>query len=1174
MEDEITGAPPVGQHRNNPLQVSKSETEPDLRLGEDEPVLGNKFAFSAAQLHKLFKSRTNNALRAFGGLAGLSAGVRTNVKAGVSADEDVLDGVVSLQDAIQGVGAATESQEHSLVPSIPGGFTDRRRVYGENRVPKNKPKTFLQLLWLAFDDKLMFLLTASATVSLALGIYQSVTNKKGGARLEWVEGVAILIAVIVIVFATAINDYQKNYKFQKLNEKKEERMVTVTRSGQHRSISVFDVLVGDVMHIEAGDVAPADGILIEGFDIQCDESPLTGESELIVKTPACVQGSGDSFILSGTRIETGVGTCLILSVGVNSTYGKIMMSLQDDIQETPLQQKLGLLAQYIINFGLAAGLVFFAILFIRFLVQLKDIDGGPDAKGHEFLEALILSITVVVIAVPEGLPLTVTLSLAFATTRMLKDNNLVRLLRSCETMGNATTVCSDKTGTLTQNKMTVVTGIIGASEAFADGSGSLLAESYQQTAQAPPTAHALISSLCREARDTLKESFTLNSTAIEAGEAGHFIGSSTETALLNFASDHLGMQDLSEERANGNIVHMVPFNAARKWMATVLRTPAGRHRLLVKGAAEVIVDRCTETLQDPKASMATKTLMAADLDDLKVKMQNYAKRSLRVIAVAYRDLDDWPADDQHMDADNIANLSDLVLLGVFGLRDPLRPEIVDSVRQCQSAGVFVRMVTGDNFFTAKAIASECGIYTAGGIAMDGPTFRRLTLEQLNLVVPRLQVLARSSPDDKLLLVSHLKGMGEVVAVTGDGTNDALALKAADIGFSMGVSGTEVAKEASDIILMDDNFTSIVKAIGWGRAVNDAAKKFLQFQFTINITAGTLTIMSALVGGTDSSVFTVVQLLWINLIMDTFAALALSTDFPTDDLFSRKPEPRAASVLTTTMWKMIVGQSVYQLAVIFTLHYAGGHLFGYRDEIEKKHLQTMVFNVYVLMQFFNQFNSRRSDNKLNLFEGILKNPWFIFVQIVTLAGQIVIVFFGGEAFQTVQLSGTEWGWSILFGLLTLPVGVAIRVIPDPLLQKLGLALKYCLSIERLRRPIGDHEQEAVQHRRSVGQSVKAILPSVFASRAPLGDTQSHGADAHATFHLSHETPQQSASAVEEFDLVGAVDSARYGTGNPHPAFEVHPDTLKEDPVIQGFPSGGNIPPSQNPALLRYVSRFSQ
>ncbi|KAL6352567.1 hypothetical protein LRP88_13032 [Fusarium phalaenopsidis] len=824
--------------------------------------------------------------------------------------------------------------------------------------------------------------------------------------------------------ATAINDYQKNYKFQKLNEKKEERMVTVTRSGQHRSISVFDVLVGDVMHLEAGEVATADGILIEGFDIQYDESPLTGESELIAKTPACVQGSGDSFILSGTRVETGVGTCLILSVGVNSTYGRIMMSLQDYVQETPLQQKLSVLAQYIINFGLAAGLVFFTILFIRFLVQLKNIDGGPEAKGHEFLEVLILSITVVVIA----------------------------------------------------NKMTVVTGIIGISEAFADVSGPLVAESCQQT---PPTAHALISSICQGVEDTLKASSTLNSTAIETGGTNQFIGSSTETALLNFASDHLGMQGLSKERANGNIVHMVPFNAARKWMATVVQTPAGRHRLLVKGAAEVIVDKCTETLQDPKTSMATKTLMAADLDGLNVKMQNYAKRSLRVIAVAYRGLDDWLAHDQHMDAESITNLSDLGFLGVFGLRDPLRPEIVDSVRQCQSAGVFVRMITGDNFFTAKAIASECGIYTAGGIAMDGPTFRRLSLEQLNLVVPRLQVLARSSPNDKLLLVSHLKNMDKVIAVTDDKTNNALALKAANIGFSIGVSWTKVAKEASDIILMDDNFTSIVKAIGWGRAVNDAAKKFLQFQFTINITAGTLTIMSALVGGTDSSVFTVVQLLWINLIMDTFAALALSTDFPTDDLFSRKPEPRTASVLTTTMWKMIVGQSFYQLAVIFTLHYAGGHLFGYRDEIEKKHLQTMVFNIFVLMQFFNQFNSRRSDNRLNLFKGVLKNPWFIFVQVVTLAGQIVIASFGGEAFQTVRLSGAEWGWSILFGLLTLPVGVAIRLIPDPLVHKLSIAFEYCLCIKWPRRSVGDYEEEAAQHRRSVGQRLRAIFRRVFA-----------------------------------------------------------------------------------------------
>ncbi|KAF2137465.1 uncharacterized protein K452DRAFT_235815 [Aplosporella prunicola CBS 121167] len=965
MEDRIT---PVTAHdkRDSGTVTHQSFIAPFSLdpASEEEKVPGNKFAFSPAQLHRLITVRNLDALHCFGSLPGLAKGLKTDVKAGLSIDEDVLNGSISLEEALSpDSGSASQAvfEDVAATASSPGKFTDRRNTFGENRVPRRKAKTFLQLVWLAFNDKLMFLLTASATVSLALGIYQSISDTDGDSSIDWVEGVAIIVAIILIVLVTAINDYQKNFKFQKLNQKKDERMVTVTRSGQHHSISIFNILVGDILHVEAGDVMPADGILVEGFDIQCDESPLTGESDLIIKTPldgTHAQHPGDPFILSGTRIETGVGTCLVVSVGANSTYGKIMLSLQDDIEETPLQQKLGVLAKYIVNFGLISGVIFFAIMFIRFLTELDDIRGGPKAKGHEFLEVFILSITVVVIGVPEGLPLTVTLALAFATTRMLKDKNLVRLLRSCEIMGNATTVCSDKTGTLTQNKMSVVAGIVGTSDEFTDGMPSALAPTSEKDLPRP-TANRLMSSLSEDVRALLRMSFALNSTAIETGDRGKFLGSSTETALLRFASDNVAMSALSEERANGNVVEMVPFDSNRKWMAVIIRLGPGKYRMLVKGAAEVILAACSEALRGPQDGMSPAELTMDNAHALETAMLQYAERSLRVIAVAYRDFEDWPphqdsSPHQEAAAANITDLENLVFIGAFGIRDPLRPEVVEAVRQCQSAGVFVRMVTGDNFFTAKAISSECGIYTAGGIAMDGPTFRTLTPEQLDLVIPRLQVLARSSPDDKMLLVSHLRGMNEIVAVTGDGTNDALALKAADVGFSMGISGTEVAKEASAIVLMDDNFTSIVKAVAWGRAVNDASKKFLQqFQFTINITAGLITVISALVGGTNASVFTVVQLLWINLIMDTFAALALGTDYPTQTLLSRKPEPRTASSLNTTMWKMVLGQSIYQLAVIFTFYYAGQTIFDYHTPRERKHLQTMTFNTYVLMQVFNQ-----------------------------------------------------------------------------------------------------------------------------------------------------------------------------------------------------------------------------
>ncbi|KAH7122482.1 calcium-translocating P-type ATPase [Dendryphion nanum] len=956
MEDKITPAlrPAEITHESPSVETNfNAEISSSDLLSEQGQVPGNKFAFTPWQLSLLVENRNPASVTAFGGLDGLLMGLRTDGKRGLSAEEDILDGHVTLEDVFSHAHhneskelPSSEKLDNAL--STIGKFTDRRYIFGENRVPRRKPKTFLKLLWLAYNDKLMFLLTVSATISLALGLYQNFTSTEAGPGIEWVEGVAIVIAVIVIVFATAINDYQKNYKFYKLNKKKDERMVTASRSGHHQPISIFDVLVGDILHIEAGDIVPADGILLEGFDVQCDESSLTGESDLVRKT---LNIKGDPFILSGTRVEVGVGSYLILSVGVNSAYGKIVMSLQDDNQETPLQQKLGSIAKKIIRFGLVAGVIAFIVLLIRYLVDIKNIQGGASVKSNGFLQVLILSITVVVIAVPEGLPLTVTLALAFATTRMMKDKNLVRILRSCETMGGATTICSDKTGTLTQNRMSVVSGIIGISSKFSD-------EHLTHTTQAVipdqgplPNTTDIVESLSTNMKELIKSSFVLNSTAIDTNHPNEFMGSSTEKSLLKFSRDYLGMGSVSEERSNGNVVEMIPFSSDRKWMAIIVKLQSGGYRMYVKGAAEIVLDSCSQIIEDLGHEVSFTQLTPDMRSSLNKTMIEYSDKSLRVIVIAYRDVQEW-------DPSNIelASLSDLVFVGAFGIRDPLRPGVKESVRLCQSAGVFVRMVTGDSFSTATAIAEECGIYTSGGIAMDGPTFRSLTSHQLDLVLPRLQVLARSSPDDKMKLVTQLKSLNEVVAVTGDGTNDALALKAADVGFSMGLSGTEVAKEASAIVLMDDNFASIVKAIGWGRAVHEAVKKFIQFQFTINFSAGILTVISAFVGGTNASIFTVVQLLWINLIMDTFAALALATDFPTPGLLLQRPEPRTSSVLNTTIWKMIVGQSVYQMTVIFTLHYAGAGIFNYHTELQLNQLQTMTFNIYVWMQFFNQTKS--------------------------------------------------------------------------------------------------------------------------------------------------------------------------------------------------------------------------
>lgn len=822
----------------------------------------NKFAFSPGQLNKMLNPKSLGAFHALGGLRGLEKGLRTDIHTGLSIDEGYMDGAVSFEDAVSGKPSSAipkaVSQHQSSRPSTSAGsashregaFADRKRIFGINKLPEKKIKSIWELAWIAYNDKVLILLTVAAIISLALGIYQSVTATDGEARVQWVEGVAIIVAILIVVVVGAANDWQKERQFVKLNKKKEDRYVKVVRSGKTVEISIFDVLVGDVMHLDAGDMVPVDGIFIDGHNVKCDESSATGESDVLRKTAgeevyrAVEQHENlskqDPFIVSGAKVSEGVGTFLVTATGVHSTYGKTMMSLQDEGQTTPLQSKLNVLAEYIAKLGLASGLLLFVVLFIKFLAKLKNMDGSSE-KGQAFLQIFIVAVTIVVVAVPEGLPLAVTLALAFATTRMLRDNNLVRLLRACETMGNATTICSDKTGTLTENKMTAVAATLGMNTKFGQKSGPANQNGAEEQGNTDTNTGVASSpsefatSLSPSVKELLLQSIALNSTAFEGEQDGvsTFIGSKTETALLSFARDFLGLGSVSEERSNASIVQMVPFDSARKCMAVVIKTSNGKYRMLVKGASEILVEKSSRIVRDATKDLAESPLSDQDRTTLDAIINNYAAHSLRTIGLVYRDFEQWPprgAPTQEEDRSLAAFdpiFTDMVTLGVFGIQDPLRSGVTEAVAQCQQAGVFVRMVTGDNINTAKAIAQECGIFTPGGIAIEGPKFRRLSSRQMNQIIPRLQVVARSSPDDKKILVSQLKKLGETVAVTGDGTNDAQALKTADVGFSMGVAGTEVAKEASDIILMDDNFSSIVKAMAWGRTVNDSVKKFLQ-----------------------------------------------------------------------------------------------------------------------------------------------------------------------------------------------------------------------------------------------------------------------------------------------------------------------------------------------------------
>lgn len=1039
---------------------------PDPGTEDDFHCENNPFAFAPGHMTKMFNPKSLGAFHAVGGLAGLEKGLRTDRDSGLSTDEQGLEGIVSFDEAVAAASDADHAGQSAHVQdatSKPAGtsevFEDRKRVFGDNRLPERKAKNILQLAWIAYNDKVLILLTVAAIIALALGIYQSVgqPHPDGQPGVEWIEGVAIIVAILVVVVVGAANDWQKERQFMKLNKKKEDRNVKVIRSGDTREISIHELLVGDLLLLEPGDILPVDGVYVTGHSVRCDESSATGESDLMKKTHAedvyrAMEAHEplkkmDPFMISGAKVTEGYGRMLVTATGVNSSYGKTMLALHEETEATPLQMKLNKMAEYIAKVGSAAALILFLVLLIKFLAGLRYNKNDAASKAQEFLNILITAVTIVVVAVPEGLPLAVTLALAFATKRMLKDNNLVRVLRSCETMGNATCICSDKTGTLTQNVMTVVAGSIGTSNRFNNRAGQ--STSTDGTAAGVTddmdniSAAECVKAFASDTQALLKDSIAVNSTAFEGEENGKqiYIGSKTETALLTFARDHLAMDKVSIERSNAQIAQMIPFDSGRKCMGMVVKLKDGGHRLLVKGASEIMLEKCSSIVRDPTQSIVSTQLTSSHRDMLGKLIEEYASRSLRTIGFIYRDFEAWPPKQaRRLEDDKTQAVFDdvcksMTFLGLVGIQDPLRPGVRDSVADCLLAGVFPRMVTGDNINTAKAIAKECGIFTPGGLAIEGPVFRKMNKYEQRDIIPKLQILARSSPEDKRVLVKRLKEMGETVAVTGDGTNDAPALKAADVGFSMNIAGTEVAKEASDIILMDDNFSSIVKALMWGRAVNDAVRKFLQFQITVNITAVLLAFVSAVASDDEQSVLTAVQLLWVNLIMDTMAALALATDPPTRKILDRKPDPKSAPLISLTMWKMIIGQAIYQLVVTYVLYFAGASIFDYNTQDELNSLQTMVFNTFVWMQIFNSLNNRRLDNRFNIFEGIFRNWFFMGIFLIMVGGQTLIVFVGGAAFNISEQQPDQWGVALVLGAISIPIGFVVRLIPDELVLRL-------------------------------------------------------------------------------------------------------------------------------------------
>jgi len=990
---------------------------------------------------------------------------------------------------------------------------DRKLQYGTGEMAERKAQGFFQLVWNSLEDFTLRVLLAASLIS----IVANEIVEEDERSIAWIEGFAIFVAVVVCSCVTAVNDLQKEKQFRKLKEmagaKKE---VNVWRNGTLIGIHESKLVVGDLIKLSEGMDVPVDILVLQSHDITTDESALTGEPDAIKKKAYkdCLEkreeiianGQKNSskshdvyspILMSGTSVLTGQGKGLVLVVGEASVLGQIRKYLIQETEVTPLQQKLETIARDIGKFGLISAILTFLVLFIRFLVDRGLTHTWKDKdKWVDIVKFAIIAVSVVAVAIPEGLPLSVTLSLAYSVKKMMKDNNLVRKLQATETMGGANNICSDKTGTLTQNKMNLT-----------NFWNDKLIEVN------PYDKKALGSEFSEEYHDLIKQALACNGTATLVP----YVGSKTEIALLEYLQNRGEDYNTLRSQYITQSSIMFPFSSQRKRMSSILDNVENglpsKKRMHIKGASEIVLESCSHyhSFESNKIVPMTPELKQRIEDEI-VAMAN---KALRTICIGYKEFN-GDEDLVTKDDKNVYEVEkcNFILIGVLGIRDILRKEVKGAVAQCKVAGIKVRMVTGDNKITARAIAIECGIIDPKdehSIVMTGPEFIDLTggvvckkcqtndcdcprdketakkknkelrvdtianPQEFDKIYKHLDVLARSRPEDKYALVTGLIERGCVVAVTGDGTNDAPALKKADVGFAMN-TGTDVAKEAADIVLLDDNFASIVKAAMWGRNIYDNIKKFLQFQLTVNVVAVSITLISSAI--LRESMLTPIQLLWINLIMDTLASLALATEPPTPDLLQRPPHSRNEYIISRSMMKHIIGQAIFQFTVLMILVFSAdqwfpeylpneatmleypkdpnsrlvspyysdsGHvrsgrpyeIHGEDEDYERYHKNigpsrhyTIIFNFFVMCQIFNFMNARKIREEFNIFGGIFNNPLFLVIVFGIFGIQLIIGNLGGLVFEVSfkHLDVKQWLILIAIASFTLLWSVIMKLIP--------------------------------------------------------------------------------------------------------------------------------------------------
>ena len=959
----------------------------------------------------------------------------------------------------------------------------REQRWGNNHLPPEKENSILEHIINCFEDPTLKVLLVASIVSLIIGV------SKDGLSTGWIEGTAIFFAVFLVVSISSYMNYQEMEQFLKLSRETKLKKVLVIRDGREKEISIEDILVGDILKLRIGDIINVDGFVFGDAKAGMDESPVTGESDVMWKINNFeLKGQKYScpFVFSGSQVVDGYGNMVVAAVGDKTFEGQNKQLTNasgkkgnndgegddDDADLTPLKKQLNELSNLIGDLGYIFAILIGVTLFLKETI-INLIIGVSIFSSHMLdvlVNAFIIAVTVIVVAIPEGLPMAVTIAFAFSVDKMKKEHNLVKHLDKSEAMGNVNNVCTDKTGTLTL-------GVMRIAAFFIEDEDIRLNRAKVQD---------------ENLRDIIWNCMFKNITCVETtNEKGEKIlnGDMTEKALFTYLKEN--NYPLDGERKGK---YVLPFKSDYKYMMNIFEEKDG-YILYAKGAPE----RVSPFFTKYRTKGGQEENFEEHADDLTNKQAEYAEDSMRTLIFGYKKLtqeeitkarEENPEDDLKFFQELAKGLCFAFMVGI---RDNNREDVPEAIRKCHHAGITVRMVTGDNINTAIAIskdvgiiehdqAGECkniaayyrkfvqekpdeaqrGIQTGENpIALEGEIFRvicggitknpgkdggmEITLnnkEAFKHTVQRLKVIARASPEDKFILVFGLKELGNIVAVTGDGTNDAPALRQAHVGFAMGIRGTDIAKDAADVVLLDDSFSSIVTACKYGRNIYDCIRKFVQFQLTTNVVAVFMTFLGGII--LKDSPLNAIQMLWVNLIMDSFASLALATEDPTDALLDRKPYSRDASILTPMMILNIFSQAIFQIIVLTVIIFYGDYLFGVPSDRELEHFMwnnvngyhfTIFFNIFVFMQVFNSINARKlQKDEYNVFAGILGNWLYLLIQTIIVVGQIILVTFGGRAVRTHALSVSQHCMCIGIAACTLVWGFFVKLLPIDVSEK--------------------------------------------------------------------------------------------------------------------------------------------